>query len=104
MESANKLDAVRSISPFPADVADPDKSGIYHNMNAGKRGLTLDMAKPGAIDVIWDLIDWADVVLESFSPKAMTAWDIDYQQIQKRRPDIIMASSCLMGQTGPLAM
>ena len=104
VESANKLDAVRSISPFPADVADPDKSGIYHNMNAGKRGLTLDMAKPGAVDVIWDLIDWADVVLESFSPKAMTAWDIDYQQIQKRRPDIIMASSCLMGQTGPLAM
>ena len=73
-------------------------------MNAGKRGLTLDMAKPGAVDVIWDLIDWADVVLESFSPKAMTAWDLDYQQIQKRRPDIIMASSCLMGQTGPLAM
>ena len=104
VESANKLDAVRSISPFPADVADPDKSGIYHNMNAGKRGLTLDMAKPGAVDVIWDLIDWADVVLESFSPKAMTAWDLDYQQIQKRRPDIIMASSCLMGQTGPLAM
>ncbi|GIT68678.1 MAG: hypothetical protein Ct9H300mP26_3650 [Acidimicrobiales bacterium] len=28
------------------------------------------MAKPGAIDVIWDLIDWADVVLESFSPKS----------------------------------
>ena len=104
VESSNKLDAVRSISPFPADVADPDKSGIYHNMNAGKRGLTLDMAKPGAVDVIWDLIDWADVVLESFSPKAMTAWDLDYQQIQKRRPDIIMASSCLMGQTGPLAM
>ncbi len=104
VESANKLDAVRSLSPFPGDVADPDKSGIYHNMNAGKRGLTLDMAKPGAIDVIWDLIDWADVVLESFSPKAMTAWDIDYEQVQKRRPDIIMASSCLMGQTGPLAM
>jgi crotonobetainyl-CoA:carnitine CoA-transferase CaiB-like acyl-CoA transferase len=104
VESSNKLDAVRSISPFPADVAYPDKSGIYHNMNAGKRGLTLDMAKPGAVDVIWDLIDWADVVLESFSPKAMTAWDLDYQQIQKRRPDIIMASSCLMGQTGPLAM
>ncbi|MCS5682374.1 MAG: CoA transferase [Acidimicrobiales bacterium] len=104
VESANKLDAVRTISPFPEDIADLDKSGIYHNMNAGKRGLTLDMSKPGAIDVIWDLIDWADVVLESFSPKAMTAWDIDYEQIQKRRPDIIMASSCLMGQTGPLAM
>ena len=104
VESANKLDAVRTISPFPDDVADTDKSGIYHNMNAGKRGLTLDMSKPGAIDVIWDLIDWADVVLESFSPKAMSGWGIDYEQIRKRRPDIVMASSCLMGQTGPLAM
>jgi len=104
VESSNKLDAVRTISPFPSDVGDPDKSGIYHNMNAGKRGLALDMSKPGAIDVVWDLIEWADVVLESFSPKAMADWGIDYEQISKRHPDIIMASSCLMGQTGPLAM
>ena len=71
-------------------------------MNAGKLGLSLDMSKPGAIDVIWDLIDWADVVLESFSPKAMTAWGIDYASVKARKPEIIMASSCLMGQTGPL--
>jgi benzylsuccinate CoA-transferase BbsF subunit len=34
----------------------------------------------------------------------MAAWGIDYDQVKERRPDIIMASSCLMGQTGPLAM
>lgn len=104
VESANKIDAVRTLEPFPGGEADPDKSGIYHNMNAGKRGLSLDLSKPAAIDVIWDLIDWADVVLESFSPKAMTAWGLDYAQVSKRKPEVIMASSCLMGQTGPLAM
>ncbi|HAX04924.1 MAG TPA: CoA transferase, partial [Acidimicrobiaceae bacterium] len=104
VESANKIDAVRTLEPFPGGEADPDKSGIYHNMNAGKRGLSLDLSKPDAIDVIWDLIDWADVVLESFSPKAMAAWGLDYAQVSQRKPEVIMASSCLMGQTGPLAM
>ncbi len=104
VESANKLDAVRSIQPFHDDVGDPDGSGLFSNLNAGKRGLALDMSKPEALDVIWDLIDWADVILESFSPKAMTGWGMGWSQVQQRRPDVVMASSCLMGQTGPLAM
>ena len=104
VESEHKVDAVRTLAPFPGDTPDPDLSGIYNNMNAGKLGLALDMSKPEAIDVVWDLIDWADVVMESFSPRAMSAWGISYDDIRKRRPDIIMTSSCLMGQTGPLRL
>ena len=104
VESANKIDVARTLQPFRDDETDPENSGLWNNMNAGKQGLTLDMSRPGAIDVIWDLIDWADVVLESFSPKAMANWGIDYERMAEHRPDIIMASSCLMGQTGPLAM
>ncbi len=103
IESVNKIDAARNLQPFRDDVGNPDNSGLWNNLNAGKRDLALDMTKPGALDVIWDLIDWADVVLESFSPRAMAAWGIDYEAIRARRPDIIMASSCLMGQNGPLA-
>ena len=104
VESVNKIDVARTLQPFRDDVPDPESSGLWNNMNAGMSGLALDMSRPGAIDVVWDLIDWADVVLESFSPRAMAAWGIDYQQIRQRRPDIVMASSCLMGQTGPMAM
>ena len=50
-----------------------------------------------------DLVRWADVVTESFSPKAMRAWGFDYESLRKVKPDIIMLSTCLMGQTGPLA-
>ena len=104
VESANKLDAVRSIQPFHDDVGDPDGSGLFSNLNAGKHGLALDMSKPEALEVIWDLIDWADVILESFSPKAMTGWGMGWSQVLERRPDVVMASSCLMGQSGPLAL
>ncbi len=104
IESENKLDAIRSLTPFRNDVGDPEFSGGFNNLNAGKKGFALDMSKPGAIDVIWDLIDWADVVMESFSPKAMASWGLSYEETRKRKPEIIMTSSCLMGQTGPLAL
>ena len=104
IESVNKIDATRTLQPFRDDVADPELSGLWNNMNAGKTGFSLDMSKPGAVDVVLDLVDWADVVMESFSPRAMKGWGLDYDSIRRRRPDIIMTSSCLMGQTGPLAM
>ncbi|MPY91546.1 MAG: hypothetical protein GEV08_00365 [Acidimicrobiia bacterium] len=104
VESVNKMDVARTLQPFRDDVTDPENSGLWNNMNAGKSGLALDMSRPGAKDVIWDLVEWADVVLESFSPRAMSAWGLDYEHLRARKPGLVMASSCLMGQTGPLAM
>ena len=47
------------------------------------------------------LVKWADIVIENFSPKAMRAWGMDYESLRKIKPDIMMLSSCLNGQTGP---
>ncbi len=104
VESETRLEVARSLQPFRDDIGDPEYSALYNNMNAGKRGICLDMSKPAALDVIWDLIDWADVIVESFSPKGMAGFGMSWEQVRERRPDVIMASSCLMGQTGPLAM
>jgi crotonobetainyl-CoA:carnitine CoA-transferase CaiB-like acyl-CoA transferase len=71
--------------------------------NAGKLGLALDLNKPQAREVVLDLVRWADVVCESFSPKAMRAWRLDYESLRTIKPDLIMLSSCLMGQTGPMS-
>ena len=103
VESANRVDTARTLQPFRDDGIDPEGSGLFNNMNAGKLGLALDMTKPGARDVILDLVRWADVVLESFSPKAMKGWGLDYQTLREIKPDLIMLSSCLMGQSGPYA-
>ena len=101
VESANKIDTARTLQPFLNNEGDPEYSGLWNNMNAGKRGLALDMSKDAAVGVILDLVDWADVVLESFSPKAMKGWGLDYETLRQRKPDLIMLSTCLMGQSGP---
>jgi crotonobetainyl-CoA:carnitine CoA-transferase CaiB-like acyl-CoA transferase len=103
VESANRIETARTIQPFLNDEGGAENSGLYQNMNAGKLGITIDMSKPEAREIILDLVRWADVVCESFSPKAMQAWGLTYEDLKAVKPDIIVASSCLFGQTGPLS-
>ena len=103
VESTRDIDTARGLAPFQNGEPGPDNSGLFQNMNAGKLGLALDMTKDEGRDVARDLVRWADVVTESFSPKAMRAWGLDHDSLRRLKPDLIMLSSCLMGQTGPLA-
>jgi crotonobetainyl-CoA:carnitine CoA-transferase CaiB-like acyl-CoA transferase len=101
IESTESLDALRTAGNFQDDYTDPDWALQFSNMNAGKLGMTLDLGSPDARDLVHDLVRWSDVTLESFSPKAMANWGYDYESLRAVKPDLIMASSCLMGQTGP---
>jgi crotonobetainyl-CoA:carnitine CoA-transferase CaiB-like acyl-CoA transferase len=102
VECGRRIETARTIQPFWNDKAGTEASALFQNMNAGKLGITVDAATPAGRSVIQDLIRWADVVTESFTPGVMAAWGLDYAKIQPLKPDIIMVSSCLMGQTGPL--
>ena len=103
IESPNRVDTARTLGPSQNNTPGPDASGLFSNCNAGKFGITLDLGNPNSRDVVFDLVRWADVVTESFSPKAMRAWGFDYESLRKVKPDIIMLSTCLMGQSGPLS-
>ncbi|HZW53736.1 MAG TPA: CoA transferase [Candidatus Elarobacter sp.] len=103
VESACRPDTSRTLSPFLGLPPEREDSVLFHNMNAGKRMLALDLGVPAGRAVALDLVRWADVVAESFSPKAMRAWGLDYPALRAVKSDVIMVSTCLMGQTGPLA-
>ena len=77
---------------------------MFHNTNAGKNLISLDLTKPEGKAVAMDLVRWCDVVTESFSPKAMKAFGLDYESLLAVNSDVIMLSTCLFGQTGPLSM
>jgi crotonobetainyl-CoA:carnitine CoA-transferase CaiB-like acyl-CoA transferase len=103
IESPTRIDTARTLQPYHGNQFGPDSSGLFANCNAGKFGISLDLGNRDAREVVHDLVRWADVVTESFSPKAMRAWGFDYESLRKVNPDLIMLSSCLMGQTGPIA-
>src|SRR2546430_11519954 len=101
--STHRLDTGRTIGPFHDGQPGVEHSGFFQNLNAGKLGLTLDLSQEAGREVAHDLVRWADVVTESFSPYAMGAWGLDYAALQQVQPVIIMLSTCPMGQRRPFA-
>jgi crotonobetainyl-CoA:carnitine CoA-transferase CaiB-like acyl-CoA transferase len=79
-----------------------DKPWFAH-LNTSKRSLALDMKKKEALEVLGPLIEWADVVVENFSPGTMAKLGLDYPALARRNPGIVMVSGSVYGQTGPLA-
>ncbi len=103
IESPTRVDVARTLHPHHDNQSAPDSSGLFSNCNAGKYGITLDLGNPVAREVVHDLVRWADVVTESFSPRAMRRWGFDYESLRKVKPNLIMLSTCLFGQTGPFS-
>ena len=104
VESSKKLDTYRTVGPFKDRRAGIDRSGGFSNANMGKYDLSLNLATPEAREIALRLVKWADVVVENFSPRVMRSWSMDYESLRRIKPDLIMLSSCLSGQTGPAAM
>ena len=104
VESGERLDPVRGSAPLKDGKPGMETSALFATFNAGKLGVTVDPGHPAGREVILELVRWADVVTESFSPKAMKAWSLDYTALREVNPSLIMLSSCLMGQSGPRAM
>lgn len=103
IESSLRPDGARTMQPFTDDVTDPDYSGLWNNLNAGKRVLSLNLSVAEAHQVIWDLVDWADIVMDSFGAGSLARMGLGHDALLARKPSLVVASSCLMGQTGPLA-
>jgi crotonobetainyl-CoA:carnitine CoA-transferase CaiB-like acyl-CoA transferase len=79
-----------------------DKPWFAH-LNTSKKSVTLDLKKPASRKIIDPLVDWADVVVENFSPGTMAKLGLDYESLARRNPGIVMVSGSVFGQTGPLA-
>lgn len=103
IESSRRPDAARGFLPVHDNAPGAEQSALFDDMNAGKWSLGIDLSVPESMTVIHDLVAWADVVTESYTPKAMRAWGLDYENLRKINPSIVMLSTCLAGQDGPLA-
>lgn len=103
LECSKRPDILRLTPPFRDGKPGLDNSHFFGDFNAGKLGLGVDLAHPRGREVVWRLVEWADVLLESFTPRAMRGWGLGYEQLAARNPGLVMLSTCMQGQTGPRA-
>ncbi|MFN0088650.1 MAG: CoA transferase [Acidimicrobiales bacterium] len=104
VESQHKVDVTRTVSPIHPLEADHalEGGGTYSNANPNKLGVALDLSNPASEAVVEDLVRWADVVLENFSPGALDRMGYGYERLRSLNPAVILLSSSLPGRTGPL--
>jgi crotonobetainyl-CoA:carnitine CoA-transferase CaiB-like acyl-CoA transferase len=102
VESETRPELLRAASPYRGEDGESEGSLQFHSSNAGKMHLQLNLAVPQSREVLMDLVKWADIVTESFTPRATRKMGLTYEDLSKVNPSLIMVSSCLMGHDGPL--
>jgi CoA:oxalate CoA-transferase len=76
-------------------------SSSYGQLNAGKQSIVLDLKRPEAQEVVRRLLATSDFLVENFRPGVMTRFNLDYETVARRRPELIYCSISGYGQSGP---
>ena len=103
VEPPGRGDATRARGPFPGNVPHPEKSGLFLYLNANKRGITLDLARPRGREVLEHLVAHADLLLHDVHPSEMAAHGLDYTRLAAINPALVMTSIAPFGLSGPHA-
>ncbi|MCZ6872504.1 MAG: CoA transferase [bacterium] len=105
VESMAQLDRLRVLGSghFRNYTPDLNGSGFFNDFNSSKYGITLNLNHPKGIEIAQRLAALSDIVIDSFTRKAMRKWGLYYDDLVAIKPDIIVVSASQQGHTGPHA-
>ena len=75
----------------------------FFSCNRNKKSLAVDLKTEAGKDILWKLIDSADVLLQNFRPGAMSRMGFDESEVRRRNKRIIYVSISGFGDKGPYA-
>ncbi|HWF28321.1 MAG TPA: CoA transferase, partial [Mycobacterium sp.] len=90
-------DNTRYISVGPA----PGMSGIFVNVNRGKRSVVLDLQSESGKIALRALIEQADVFIHSMRAKAIARLGFSYDEVAAINPAIVYTNCYGYGRRGP---
>ncbi len=103
VESYTRLELYRLLGFYDNDTSGEwwNRSVHFYEQNRNKQSLTLDLTKPEGRSALLELVSVSDVFAENFTPRVIKNFGLEYEDLRKVRPDIIMVSSTGYGHTGP---
>jgi benzylsuccinate CoA-transferase BbsF subunit len=100
IESRRRVDTLRNNLPMVGGIG-PDHCPYYASYNMQKLGVTLNLRHPKAVALAKRLIATCDAVVENFTPGTLPRLGLGYEELRELRPQLVMLSMALGGQTGP---
>ena len=92
-----KISSARARGGFPRQRA----ADIDRYLNYNKSGISLDLTTPEGVALAKKLIAVCDLVVENYRPGTMKRFGLDYDELIKVKPDIVMIASSSLGSEGP---
>ncbi len=89
------------MGPFYDDTPDPEKSLYWLSFNTGKRGITLNIEVSDGREIFRQLVEKADIVIESYAPGYLDSLGLGYSTLSQINPGLILTSISPFGETGP---
>lgn len=74
---------------------------MFAAANTTKRGIAIDLSTDEGRAILDRLIEWADVLVENFSPRVAESWGLTPEAVLARNPRIVYQRMPAYGLTGP---
>ena len=100
IESRTRPDQLRRAEPLVGSRG-LEESGYFAVRNPNKKSVSIDMKEPGARGLVLNMARNADVMANSFSPKAMKKFGLEYADVAAVNPRIVFLSMPMAGASGP---
>src|SRR5487761_222283 len=76
-------------------------SDYFEAYNRNKRSMTLDLRQKEAKQIVYKLVERADVVAENFRPGVMDRLELGYDRLRSINSRLIYAAASAFGPEGP---
>jgi crotonobetainyl-CoA:carnitine CoA-transferase CaiB-like acyl-CoA transferase len=95
-------DPARREGPFPGDLPDPERSGLFLHLSTGKASVALPYG-PGLRDALGPWLAGADVLLFGVHPEDRAKLGFDTEELRASFPGLVVTSVAPFGAAGPYA-
>ena len=94
VETNKVLDEMSFIPAWSRGAGQPD-------FQRAKKRVSIDVRTPGGLEVFKELVKVSDVFMTNFRRNILDRWGIDFPDLRKLRPDIILMWQTGLGGIGP---
>ena len=103
VEDTGAGDYMRSFPPTVRSAEGREVNAAFEAINRGKRSIRIDLKSAAGREVLFKLIDTADVLIEQFRPGVLERLGFGWDAVRARNPRLVFCSLSGYGQTGPWA-
>ena len=103
LETPGIGDSSRYDGPFPNDLPDRERSGLFQYLNTNKLSVTVDIDRTEGASIVAALLSRSDIVVTNYSAERLGRCSLSPAELRVRHPNLIIVTVSPFGSNGPRA-